>query len=59
MKLFLSLSLWSDKWEPNPNRPQMSGILNNRNIPLDLKIVPFEGLGNTDKKVKFFLNGHT
>ncbi len=56
MKIFLSLSLWSEKWMPDTKRPKISAVVDNQDIPLDLKIISLNKNLELDKKIKFSLS---
>ena len=56
MKIFLSLSLWSEKWMPDTKRPKISAVVDNQDIPLDLKIISLKKNLELDKKIKFSLS---
>ena len=56
MKIFLSLSLWSEKWMPDTKRPKISAVVDNQDIPLDLKIISLNKNLELEKKIKFSLS---
>ena len=56
MKIFLSLSLWSEKWIPDSKRPKISAVVDSQNIPLDLKIISLDKNLELEKKIKFSLS---
>ena len=56
MKVFLSLSLWSEKWIPDPERPKISAVVKTENIPVNLKIVSLDKNRELEKKIKFSLS---
>ena len=56
MKIFLSLSLWSEKWIPDTKRPKISAVIETDNIPIDLKIVSLDTTRELEKKIKFSLS---
>ena len=56
MKIFISLSLWSDKWIPDTKRPKISAVVSGEDIPLDLKIISQSKTLELEKKVKFSLS---
>lgn len=41
VKIFLSLSLWADRWVPDPKRPKIAGTINEKVTEVGLKVVPF------------------
>lgn len=41
VKVFLSLSLWADRWFPDKKRSKISGIINDKPTEVGLQIVPF------------------
>ena len=41
VKIFLSLSLWADRWMPDAKRPRMAGVVNEKVTEIGLKVVPF------------------
>ena len=53
MKIFLSLSLWSEKWMPDTKRPKISAVVDNQDIPVDLKIISLNKNLKLEKKIKF------
>ena len=56
MKIFLSLSLWSEKWIPDHKRPKISALIEKENVPLDLKIISPSKNQEIEKKMKFSLS---
>ena len=56
MKIFLSLSLWSEKWIPDSKRPKISAVVETGNIPIDLKIISLDKTRELEKKIKFSLS---
>ena len=40
VKVFLSLSLWADRWVPDTNRPKMSGVINEKITEIGLQVIP-------------------
>ncbi len=56
MKIFISLSLWSEKWIPDSKRPKISAVVDTEDIPLDLKIIPSDKNRELEKKIKFSLS---
>ena len=41
LKVFLSLSLWADRWVPDTRRPKMAGVINDKVTEIGLKVIPF------------------
>ena len=41
VRIFLSLSLWSDRWVPDTRRPKMAGMINEKVTQIGLKVIPF------------------
>ncbi len=41
VKIFLSLSLWADRWVPDPRRPKIAGTINEKVTEVGLRVVPF------------------
>ena len=41
VKVFLSLSLWADRWVPDTRRPKMSGVINEKVTEIGLQVIPF------------------
>ena len=56
MKIFLSLSLWSEKWIPDAKRPKISAVVDAENVPIDLKVISRNETHELDKKIKFSLS---
>ena len=56
MKIFLSLSLWSEKWMPDPKRPKISAVVDTGVVPLDLKVISLDKTLEFEKKIKFSLS---
>ena len=42
VKVFLSLSLWADRWIPDTRRPKMAGVINEKVTDIGLKVIPFD-----------------
>ena len=42
VKVFLSLSLWADRWVPDTRRPKMAGVINEKVTEIGLKVIPFD-----------------
>ena len=56
MKIFLSLSLWSEKWLPDQKRLKISAVVDAKYIPVDLKIISSDKVSDLEKKTKFSLS---
>ena len=41
LKVFLSLSLWADRWVPDNRRPKMAGVINDKVTEIGLEVIPF------------------
>ena len=41
LKVFLSLSLWADRWVPDTRRPKMAGVINDKITEIGLQVIPF------------------
>ena len=41
VKVFLSLSLWADRWVPDTGRPKMAGVINEKVTEIGLQIIPY------------------
>ena len=41
VKVFLSLSLWADRWVPDTKRPKMAGMINEKVTEIGLQVIPF------------------
>ena len=39
-RVFLSLSLWADRWIPDPKRPKIAGIIDEKVTEIGLKVIP-------------------
>ena len=48
VKVFLSLSLWADRWVPDTRRPKMAGVINEKVTEIGLQVIPF----NTEEEKK-------
>ena len=40
-RVFLSLSLWADRWVPDPKRPKIAGMIDEKLTEIGLKVIPF------------------
>ena len=41
VRIFLSLSLWADRWVPDTRRPKMAGMINEKVTQIGLQVIPF------------------
>ena len=41
VRVFLSLSLWADRWVPDTKRPKMAGLINEKITEIGLKVIPY------------------
>ncbi|MDC3093121.1 helix-turn-helix transcriptional regulator [Paracoccaceae bacterium] len=41
LKVFLSLSLWADRWVPDTRRPKMEGVINDKVTEISLQVIPY------------------
>ena len=41
VRVFLSLSLWADKWIPDTKRTKMAGIIDQKVTEIGLKVIPY------------------
>ncbi len=41
VKVFLSLSLWADRWVPDAKRPKMAGIIDEKMTAVGLRVIPY------------------
>ncbi|MFL2799948.1 MAG: winged helix-turn-helix transcriptional regulator [Paracoccaceae bacterium] len=41
VRVFLSLSLWADRWVPDAKRPKMAGIIDEKVTEIGLKVIPY------------------
>lgn len=52
VRVFLSLSLWADKWVPNTKRSRIAGIIDEKVTEIGLKVIPYnKDEENKDLKV--------
>ena len=42
VKVFLSLSLWADRWVPDTRRPKMAGVINEKVTEIGLQVIPID-----------------
>ena len=42
LKVFLSLSLWADRWVPDTRRPKMAAVINEEVTEIGLQVIPFD-----------------
>ena len=40
LKVFLSLSLWADRWVPDTRRPKMAVVINDKVTEIGLQVIP-------------------
>ena len=53
VKVFLSLSLWADRWVPDTRRPKMAGVINEKVTEIGLQVIPFDK-AEENKNIKLF-----
>ena len=53
VKVFLSLSLWADRWVPDTRRPKMAGVINEKVTEIGLQVIPFDKV-EEKKNIKLF-----
>ena len=41
VRVFLSLSLWADRWVPDAKRPKMAGIIDEKVTEIGLQVIPY------------------
>ena len=41
VRIFLSLSLWADKWVPDTKRSKIAGIIDEKVTEIGLKVIPY------------------
>ena len=41
VRVFLSLSLWADRWVPGTKRPKIAGIINEQVTEIGLQVIPY------------------
>ena len=41
VKVFLSLSLWADRWVPDTKRPKMAAIIDEKMTEVRLRVIPY------------------
>ena len=41
VKIFLSLSLWGDRWVPDTERPKIAGIIDDKLTEIGLQVIPY------------------
>ena len=41
VRVFLSLSLWADRWVPDTKRPKIAGTINKKVTEIGLKVIPY------------------
>ena len=42
IRVFLSLSLWADKWVPDTKRAKIAGVIDEKVTEIGLKVIPFD-----------------
>ena len=42
VRIFLSLSLWADKWVPDTKRPKIAGTIDKKVTEIGLKVIPYD-----------------
>ena len=42
VRVFLSLSLWADRWVPDTRRTKITGIIDEKLIEIGLKVIPYD-----------------
>ena len=42
VRVFLSLSLWADKWVPDTKRAKIAGVIDEKVTEIGLKVIPFD-----------------
>ena len=56
LRVFLSLSLWADRWVPDTRRPKMAGMINEKIMEIGLQVIPFnKEEENKDQKLSIRL----
>ena len=53
LKVFLSLSLWADRWVPDTRRPKMAGVINDKVTEISLQVIP-SNKAEENKNIKLF-----
>ena len=53
VKVFLSLSLWADRWVPDTRRPKMAGLINEKVTEIGLQVIPFDK-AEENRNIKLF-----
>ncbi len=57
VKVFLSLSLWADRWVPDTRRPKMAGVINEKVTEIGLQVIPYsKEEENKDRKLSKLLS---
>ena len=41
VRVFLSLSLWADRWVPDTKRPKMAGVIDEKVTEIGLQVIPY------------------
>jgi DNA-binding HxlR family transcriptional regulator len=52
VRVFLSLSLWADRWVPDTKRPKMAGIIDEKMTEVGLRVIPYNKEEEENKDVK-------
>ena len=56
VRVFLSLSLWADRWVPDTKRPKMAGMINEKLTEIGLQVIPLnKEEENKDQKLSISL----
>ena len=42
VRVFLSLSLWADRWVPDTKRPKIAGIIDEKVTEIGLQVIPYK-----------------
>ena len=53
VKVFLSLSLWADRWVPDTRRPKMAGMINEKVTEIGLQVIPYNK-AEENKNIKLY-----
>ena len=53
VKVFLSLSLWADRWIPDTKRPKMAGMINEKVTEIGLQVIPYNK-AEENKNIKLY-----
>ena len=56
VRVFISLSLWADRWVPDTKRPKMAGMINEKLTEIGLQVIPLnKEEENKDQKLSISL----